>query len=167
MTRWSNVSDSRFPASLNSVVIQRTVYEGTHSGQIAFPGGKWETTDHSMKETALRECWEEIGVTADELDYVGKLTDVFTSVSSFLIEPHVFYWKAPRTNFTLSEREVAAVYAIDLCQLQDDANIVQIDVPIRNGIVLKAVPHFVLNDIRIWGATAIMLSELREVLRTV
>lgn len=152
---------------LNSVVIQRTVYDGSHSGQIAFPGGKWETSDASMLETALRECQEEIGVTADELNYIGKLTDVFTAVSSFLIEPHVFYWKTPRTDFTLSEREVAAVHTIDLCELQDDANIVHLDVPIQNGVVLKSVPHFVVNDIRIWGATALMLSELRLVLRSV
>jgi 8-oxo-dGTP pyrophosphatase MutT (NUDIX family) len=153
--------------TLRSIVIQRSVYEGTHSGQIAFPGGKWETTDSSLKETALRECSEEVGIGADELEYIGKLTDVFTVVSSFLIEPYVFYWRTPRSPLSLSEREVAAVYTIDMSALLDDQSIHYIDVPLRNGLTLKEVPHFVLGDIRIWGATALMLSELKLVLKSI
>jgi 8-oxo-dGTP pyrophosphatase MutT (NUDIX family) len=153
-------------SALHTLVIQRSVYEGTHSGQIAFPGGKWETDDASLKATALRECREEIGISEDELDYIGKLTDVYTAVSSFLIEPYVFYWNAPRSPLTLSEREVAAVYEINLEELIDDAVIRLIDVPVQNGIVLKAVPHFLLGDVKIWGATALMLSELKWILRS-
>lgn len=153
--------------ALKTLVIQRSVYEGSHSGQIAFPGGKWETTDASLKETALRECREEVGISADELDYIGKLTDVYTAVSSFMIEPYVFYWRTPRSSLTLSEREVAAAYTIDLEQLIDDAFIQRIDVPVQNGIVLKDVPHFVLGDVKIWGATALMLSELKWLLRSI
>ena len=152
---------------LQSIVIQRSVYEGTHSGQIAFPGGKWEVDDASLKETALRECAEEIGVVADELDYIGKLTDVYTAVSSFLIEPHVFYWKTPHDQLTLSEREVAAVYTLDLNNLLDDEIIQHMDVPIQKGVVLKNVPHFIFEEVKIWGATALMLSELKEVLRSI
>lgn len=153
--------------SLKAVVIQRSVYDGTHSGQIAFPGGKWETTDASLKETALRECSEEIGIGADELDYIGKLTDVFTVVSSFLIEPYVFYWKAPRSPLILSEREVAAVYTIDVKMLIDDSSIQHIDVPLQSGLKLREVPHFVFGDVKIWGATALMLSELKLLLKSI
>ena len=153
--------------TLHSLVIQRSEYEGTHSGQIAFPGGKWEIDDVSLMETALRECAEEIGIVARELDYIGKLTDVYTAVSSFLIEPHVFYWKRPHDQFTLSEREVAAVHTLDLSNLLDDTIIQHIDVPIQKGMVLKNVPHFIFEEVKIWGATALMLSELKEVLRSI
>jgi 8-oxo-dGTP pyrophosphatase MutT (NUDIX family) len=149
----------------HSVVIQRQVYDGTHSGQIGFPGGKWETDDASMLETALRECSEEIGVGADELEHVGKLSDVYTAVSSFMIEPYVFHWKTPRTTFITSEREVAAVYTISLHALLNE-EIERIDIPLQSGIVLKNVPHFVFGDTRIWGATALILSELKEVLKS-
>jgi len=152
---------------LQSIVIQRSVYEGSHSGQIAFPGGKWEINDPSLMDTALRECAEEIGIVAHELDYIGKLTDVYTAVSSFLIEPHVFYWKRPHDQFTLSEREVAAVHTLDLSTLLDDKIVQLIDVPIQQGMVLKNVPHFIFEEVKIWGATALMLSELKEVLRSI
>jgi 8-oxo-dGTP pyrophosphatase MutT (NUDIX family) len=152
--------------ALRTLVIQRSVYEGTHSGQIAFPGGKWETTDGSLKETALRECSEEISVGADELAYIGKLTDVFTVVSSFMIEPYVFYWKTPRSPLILSEREVAAVHTIDLEALLDDRSIQHKDIPLSQGLVLKDVPHFMLGNVSVWGATALMLSELKLVLKS-
>lgn len=150
----------------HSVVIQRQVYDGTHSGQIGFPGGKWEPDDNSMLETALRECSEEIGVGTDEVEYIGKLSDVYTAVSSFLIEPHLFHWKNPRTTFVTSEREVAAVHTIALQTLLN-GEVERIDIPLQSGIVLKNVPHFVFGGIRIWGATALILSELKEVLKSI
>jgi 8-oxo-dGTP pyrophosphatase MutT (NUDIX family) len=155
------------PDYLHSLVIQRSVYEGTHSGQIAFPGGKWESADVTGLNTALRECHEEIGVGADELQYIGKLTDVYTAVSSFLIEPHVFFWNRPRTDLQVAEREVAAVHSIPLKPLLDEKTIVYRDVLIKNGLVLKQVPHFDIYPVQIWGATALMLSELKMVLRSI
>lgn len=152
--------------TLQFLVIQRAEYDGTHSGQIAFPGGKWEQTDASLIATALRECEEEIGVSEAELDYVGKLTDVFTVVSSFLIEPHIFYWKTPRNQFLLSEREVAAVYPLSVDDLLDDNAVEYHNIPLKNGITLKDVPHFALGEVKIWGATALILSELKFVLQS-
>jgi len=148
------------------LVIQRAEYDGTHSGQIAFPGGKWEQTDTSLLATALRECEEEIGVTEAELTYVGKLTDVFTVVSSFIIEPHIFHWKNPHNQFTVSEREVAAVYSLSVADLLDEKAIEYHNIPLKNGITLKEVPHFALGEVKIWGATALILSELKLVFQS-
>jgi 8-oxo-dGTP pyrophosphatase MutT (NUDIX family) len=152
--------------SLQFLVIQRAEYDGTHSGQIAFPGGKWEQTDTSLLATALRECEEEIGVTEAELTYVGKLTDVFTVVSSFIIEPHIFHWKNPHNQFTVSEREVAAVYSLSVADLLDENAIEYHNIPLKNGITLKEVPHFALGEVKIWGATALILSELKLVFQS-
>ncbi|ASS47886.1 MAG: hypothetical protein A3D31_01685 [Candidatus Fluviicola riflensis] len=151
---------------LQFLVIQRAEYDGTHSGQIAFPGGKWEQTDDSLITTALRECEEEIGVTKDELEYIGKLTDVFTVVSSFIIEPHIFYWKTPHNKFTVSEREVAAVYSLSIDDLLTESAIEYHTIPLKNGVNLKEVPHFVLGEVKIWGATALILSELKLVFQS-
>jgi len=151
---------------LQFLVIQRAEYDGTHSGQIAFPGGKWEQTDTSLLATALRECEEEIGVTEAELTYVGKLTDVFTVVSSFIIEPHIFHWKNPHNQFTVSEREVAAVYSLSVADLLDEKAIEYHNIPLKNGITLKEVPHFALGEVKIWGATALILSELKLVFQS-
>lgn len=150
---------------LNSIVIRRSEYEGVHSGQIAFPGGKFDPEDEHLLRTALRECYEEIGVASDELTFLGNLSDVYTVVSSFLINPHVFHWKKPHDNFKLSQREVAGVYRLSLTELLREEAVQYFDVPVKNGIVLKSVPHFVVGDIRIWGATAVILSELKAILR--
>lgn len=151
--------------SLYSIVIKRSEYNGTHSGQIAFPGGKFEDEDENLIQTALRECFEEIGVEPEELHHLGSLSDVYTVVSSFLISPQVFHWKNPHTGFKPSEREVAAVYRLSLNELIQSEAVQHFDVSVNNGLVLKAVPHFVVGEIRIWGATAVILSELKYILR--
>lgn len=149
---------------LQTLVIRRQEYDGTHSGQISFPGGKWEQSDPSLQFTALRECEEEIGIPPGELQPVGKLTDVYVPVSSFLIEPYVFYWEEPHTHFLHSEREVASIHRLPINLLTDD-HIELIDVPLTNGQKLLQTPHFNTGEITIWGATALMLNELREVLQ--
>lgn len=151
---------------LQFIVIQRSEYDGTHSGQIAFPGGKWEQDDASLLATALRECEEEIGITEAELSYVGKLTDVFTVVSSFIIEPYIFHWKNPHNQFRVSEREVAAVYSLSVADLLDENAVEYHNIPLKNGITLKEVPHFALGEVKIWGATALILSELKLVFQS-
>lgn len=150
---------------LNSLVIRRSEYDGVHSGQIAFPGGKFDKEDQHLLQTALRECFEEIGVTANELTFIGSLTEVYTVVSSFLISPKIFHWKKPHDQFELSEREVAGVYRLPLNELLKEEAVQYFDIPVKNGLVLKSVPHFVVGEIRIWGATAVILSELKEILR--
>jgi len=149
---------------LKTLVIQRQQYEGTHSGQISFPGGKWEQSDTSLEYTARRECEEEIGIHRDELQLIGKLTNVFIPVSSFLIEPYAFYWPDPHDRFLPSEREVAAIHSLPISLLTDES-IELIDIQIPNGQKMLKIPHFGVGEIKIWGATALMLNELREVLR--
>lgn len=153
--------------TLNCIVIRRAEYDGVHSGQIAFPGGKFDEEDKHLIQTALRECNEEIGVTPEELTFIGSLSDVFTVVSSFLISPQVFHWKRPHERFTLSEREVAGVYKLSLNALIQEEAVQYFDIPVANGVVLKSVPHFVVEDLKIWGATAVILSELKVILQTI
>lgn len=97
-------------------LIQRPVYEGTHSGQIAFPGGKEEDTDSDMEFTALREANEEVGVIIEDVQVLGQLTEVYIPVSNFLVAPFVGIINyTPK--FIPDAREVEEVLELKLADL--------------------------------------------------
>jgi 8-oxo-dGTP pyrophosphatase MutT (NUDIX family) len=148
---------------LTTLVIRRQEYEGAHSGQISFPGGKWEDTDASLEATARREFEEEIGIPGSELELAGKLTNVFVQVSNFLIEPYVFFWPEPHFDFSAAEREVAAIHLLPVTVLTDES-IELVDIVLPHGGKLLQTPHFNTGEVMIWGATALILNELREVI---
>lgn len=145
------------------VLIQRQQYEGRHGGQVSFPGGKKDEEDRGLLETAIRESYEEIGVMLRKEEFIGKLTPVFIPVSSFHVEAHVFYLER-KPEFRKDEREVEAVFTIRIEELLDDTRILHTDIPLGNNMHLRNVPYFALENKIIWGATALMLNELKEVL---
>ena len=73
------------------VLTRRKVYNGVHSGQISFPGGKPEKSDDNLWATALRETHEEIGVSLDQIKHLRSLTEIYVPPSNFLIIPYVGY----------------------------------------------------------------------------
>lgn len=149
---------------LFSLVIERQTYDGTHSGQISFPGGKVEESDQNLMHTAIRECYEEIGLQLNETDFISELTPVFIPVSGFHVRPFIFYQEIEPTNFILSEREVYQLAHISLSELTNDENVVLKSLKVGN-VTLKDVPHFKINEVEIWGATALMLNELKHLLK--
>jgi len=151
--------------TLQCILIQRTEYTGKHSGQISFPGGKKDNEDADLLATAIRECLEEVGVDISSSEYLGKLTQVFIPVSGFLVEPHVFYYPEVPV-FVQQEREVAAVFTISLDELIAEDVISEMKVTTENKLVKMNVPCFAIRDKQIWGATALILNELREILIT-
>lgn len=151
---------------LYTLIIKRQEYNGNHSGQLSFPGGKSEENDKSLIHTALRECQEEIGISETELVHLEELTNVYIPVSGFHIEPHVFYWENPQTDFTISEREVATVIPVKLTELFDDNCIELRDISFPNGQVVTDLPHFCVGNHAIWGATALMINEMKELFST-
>lgn len=148
---------------LCTIVTRRQEYDGSHSGQISFPGGKKELDDTNLLETAIRECYEEIGVHAKNFELLKELTPLFVPVSQFLITPYVFYSSHKSFDYMRSEREVAAIYELDLLALYE-SEVVRIDIPIQADLTMKNVPHFKQGDILIWGATALILNELKDIL---
>ena len=147
--------------TLQCILIQRTEYTGKHSGQISFPGGKKDNEDADLLATAIRECLEEVGVDISSSEYLGKLTQVYIPVSGFLVEPHVFYYSEVPV-FVQQEREVAAVFTISLDELLAEDVISEMKVTTENKLVKMNVPCFAIRDKQIWGATALILNELRE-----
>ncbi|TSJ40186.1 NUDIX hydrolase [Fluviicola chungangensis] len=148
---------------LCTIVTRRQEYDGSHSGQISFPGGKKELDDTNLLDTAIRECYEEIGVHARNFELLKELTPLFVPVSQFLITPYVFYSPNKSFDYMRSEREVAAIYELDLLALYA-SEVVRIDIPIQADLTMKNVPHFKQGDILIWGATALILNELKDIL---
>ena len=147
--------------NIGILVTRRQTYDGKHSGQLSFPGGKKEESDPDLLQTAIRECFEEIGLMLSPDDLVGKLSQVYIPVSGFLIDPYVFYLDEKPSNFVLSEREVKQLHEVSLYPLFDDLAVIRRDVEVMPGQVVTDIPHFVQGDVAIWGATAILLNELK------
>lgn len=143
-------------------LIRRPEYEGTHSGQIAFPGGKVEESDRDIIHTALREANEEVGVIMDDVEVIGRLTDVYIPVSNFLVSP-VIGSIAYTPEFVPDPTEVAGILEMNIAHLvQHELTFEKIR--LSNGVRLE-VPTFQFQNNTIWGATALMLNELRWLLR--
>lgn len=144
------------------LLTQRASYKGTHSAQISFPGGKIEKLDKNLQETSLRETQEEIGVEASSVKIIRELTDVYIPPSNFLATPFLgFVEKQP--NFILNH-EVAKTIEVLVSDLLDDSNITT--VTLETSYMKKIeVPCFKINNHIVWGATGMMLSEIKELLK--
>ena len=143
-------------------LIKRPEYLGTHSGQVSFPGGKAEPGEDFM-QTALREGEEEIGVRTSEMKVIGRLSDFFVIPSNFMIVPVVAYSLSTPT-FVPQESEVVKILEGNLDELlRDDA--VHVKEILAAKIYPMLAPHFLIEREIVWGATAMMLNELRVVIR--
>lgn len=144
-------------------LILRPVYEGVHSGQVALPGGKVETFDDTYKMAALRETWEEIGVRNDKINVVKELTKVYVPPSNFWVHPFLGFAN-DSLDFILQEEEVAKVIEVPLTELLSETSVAfkKLSTSYAQNI---EVPSFLLDGYTVWGATAMMLSELKVFLK--
>jgi len=134
-----------------------------HSGQISFPGGMHEQADKSMLFTATRETEEEIGIQADTIEVLGPLTDLYIPVSNFLVYPFVGVIDYV-PSFIPQESEVQKVIEVPIEQLIDPATIQKTNIRMSENIILKEVPFYNIQGHVVWGATAMMLAELGELI---
>lgn len=144
-----------------TVFILRPTYEGVHSGQVSLPGGKKEPGDNDITETALREASEEIGVDSKDVRIIGKLTDLYIPPSNFLVTPVVGY-SLSRPSFRIDPFEVEKIIEADISLLLFEPIIEQMKITVRDGMEIEA-PAYIMNGNIIWGATAMIISELREI----
>jgi 8-oxo-dGTP pyrophosphatase MutT (NUDIX family) len=135
-----------------------------HSGQIAFPGGRYEEGDDDLAFTALRETEEEIGANAHEVEIIGQLTPLYIPVSEYLVHPFVGYMDY-RPPFVPDPREVASIIEVSFDHLRHPETVQQTDIRIFEGYLLRNVPYFNVEGRVVWGATAMMLNELVEAMR--
>jgi 8-oxo-dGTP pyrophosphatase MutT (NUDIX family) len=138
-------------------LILRPTYTGVHSGQVGFPGGGFDPIDADLTATALREAYEEVGVHPSEVRVLGHLTPLYVYASNYLVQPTVA-WIDYRPDFRLDPYEVAQLIEVPLLDLLSPSNrrVETWDLRGRTG----EVPFFAIQGHTIWGATAMMLSEL-------
>ena len=144
-------------------LMQRVPHEkDVHSGQISFPGGRFEESDDSLEFCALRETEEEVGVPIDDVTVLGQLSELHIPVSNFQVYPFVGFVKNTPT-FIPQPTEVQQIIEVPIEMLKDVSNQKTIDFRVRKNIILKDTPYFDFYGNQVWGATAMMLSEFRAV----
>ncbi|WP_161982171.1 NUDIX hydrolase [Dictyobacter alpinus] len=147
---------------LHLVLIRRASTLRSHSGEIAFPGGKVDPTDHSVVMTALREAHEEIGLQPELVQPLGVLDPVFTVVSNYLITPVVAYLPQGVGELVLQESEVAELVIVSLARLADPS-IAHTEQWTRNNQT-RTVHFYDYGHHRIWGATGRIIASLFDLL---
>ena len=151
--------------STKLILILRKTYKGVHSAQVGFPGGRREDEDLSFRHAALRETWEEVGVPISDIEIVKEMTELYIPPSNFTVYP--FLGVTPKTPiFIKQDEEVEDLIEVDIHDFLDDKSVKNVNVMTSLRKEME-VPAFILNDHIVWGATAMMLSEVKDLLKTV
>jgi 8-oxo-dGTP pyrophosphatase MutT (NUDIX family) len=146
------------------VFIKRPEYNGHHSGQVSFPGGKEDMIDQSLTDTAIRECFEEIGVSLTMNEYLGSLSPLYVIVSEFMIYPYVFYLSS-QPEFQIDQSEVNYLIRFPFDRLSESSLRKEKIMTFQETDYL--IPYYDIQNEMVWGATAMILSELIEIINKI
>jgi len=163
--RLSSVLLLLFPGkdgNLNTLFIERPGGNSIHSGQIALPGGKVESFDDSPRHAALRETEEEIGVPAISIEIIGTLTSLYIPASNFLVIPHIGVMNS-LPEFNPNPLEVTSIIELAVSDLLELQSLEKIFLTSYGNLY---APYFDIQGHSLWGATAMIVSEFREMIRT-
>ena len=144
------------------LLMERSGGPGVHAGQISFPGGKHEG-EETMLETALRETVEETGVDKEMIKTVGPLTPLYIPPSNFHVYPFVGYVNQ-LPEFKLSQLEVSRLLIPSVTELLEGRHSDN-EIFISSSGISVTAPCFLAGEDKIWGATAMMISELLDLLK--
>lgn len=150
----------------HTLLMLRPTYEGVHSGQVSFPGGKREPDDATLLDTAVREFREETGAAVPDLRVIGELSRVFIPPSNTVVTP-VVGWCEHLGTLRPDTREVARLIETSMDELLRE------DLLRRRSLYIQVlgreaeVPYWDIQGQVVWGATALMIAELRELLHRV
>ena len=136
---------------------------GVHSGQVAFPGGQVELEDHDFWSTALREANEEVGLASEKIKRVGALTPLYIPPSNFWVHPFIATSDEPQ-EASISQAEVQTYFDVDIFDLLESSAKEERLITVSSGAQL-ITPSYTLQGRTVWGATAMMLSEMEELIR--
>jgi len=151
--------------STNLLLILRKTYKGVHSNQVGLPGGKAEKSDDGLLTTALRETYEEVGVVPKDITVVKKISEIYIPPSNFIVQPFIGLYKNPKP-FIKQESEVELILEVPIKDFLDEGLIVSKKLTTSYAVDIE-VPAFELNGYIVWGATAMMLNEIKELLKQV
>lgn len=139
-------------------IIERTRKPNSaHSGQISFPGGRWEESDRDLEFTALRETEEEIGISKEEVQIIGKLSPLYIPVSNFRVHPFVGFI-GTKPEFQPESREVERILEINPFDFQKGKKKQVGKVKTDLGMTFT-VPYFDVHGHKMWGASAMIFNE--------
>ncbi len=144
-------------------LIVRNTYPGVHSSQIGFPGGKVEIEDKDLEETALRETHEEVGIPSHKIQIVKPFSKVYIPPSNFLVSPFMGI-SHEELSFIPDFDEVKSVLELPLFSFLDDNSITNVKMTTSYATDIE-VPAFMVEKYIVWGATAMMMSELKEAVK--
>ena len=138
------------------ILIKRNEYDGAHSGQMAFPGGKKDETDKNLQETATREVFEEIGIKIHPHE-LKPLKPHWVMVSNYWVQPY-YAIVNKKLEFSLNKREINRIFEIPVSFFKDPNQVDKHQLKIQDQLVWA--PRFVYEDQVIWGATALFLYQM-------
>lgn len=144
-------------------LMQRRAYNGVHSSQISFPGGKVELEDLNLEYTAKRETHEEIGINPENVEIVKELTKIYIPPSNFAVQPFIGLLKEP-PKFILQENEVQELIEVSITDFINEDNVVTKTVSTSYNKEME-VPAYLFNGHFVWGATAMILSEVKDLIK--
>ena len=147
------------------LLILRKTYKGVHSNQVGFPGGKEEKEDNGLLTTALRETHEEVGVHPLDVKIVKKLSTIYIPPSNFVVQPYLGLYPQPRP-FVKQESEVESLLEVPITDFLNENNLITRKLSTSYAMEIE-VPAFELNGHVVWGATAMMLNEIKELVKQV
>ena len=150
---------------LHLLLMKRREDNTAHSGQVSFPGGRFESTDADFKATALREAQEEVGIVSEEVDILGALTPLYIPVSNFNVYPYVGFAKQ-QPQYNLSQNEVSYTIEVPLSNLlhAERKTFTEVISPARPDYKMQVNAYKLEDGTIIWGATAMIISELEVIL---
>ena len=162
-TRQSAVLILLFPNgnSIDTLLIKRPVYDGPHSGQVSFPGGKFDEADSDIQATALRETFEEVGVSPSDISIIGQLTQLYIPVSNMMVHPFVGVIDF-KPLFKPDVKEVERIISAPINQLVNPKNRSIKVIPSHQKLI--TAPYFNISKEFVWGATAMILAEFVEII---
>ncbi len=165
LARLSSVLLLLFPEGdrLFTCMMKRPLTMKHHPGQVSFPGGKVEIEDETTEMTALREAREEVGVDPASVEVLGKLSDLYIEVSKFAIHPYLA-WTDRKPEFVINSDEVEELILFPVSEFVSNEIIAETELQTVTG--LTKVKYYPFNGKYIWGATAMILSELIEILKS-
>ncbi len=147
------------------ILILRKTYKGVHSAQIGFPGGKVEPEDKDLKDTAKRETEEEVGVPYDDIQIIKKMTTAYIPPSNFNVHPFIGYLE-DTPKLIKQDDEVEDIVLVDIDDFLNEDSLIEETLTTSYATELT-VPAFHLNGHVVWGATAMMLSEIKTLFKQV
>jgi 8-oxo-dGTP pyrophosphatase MutT (NUDIX family) len=142
---------------LHTVLTRRHANLRRHAGEISFPGGRRDPADSDLRETALREAEEEIGLARTDVTVLGVLPPTPTFVTNYVIHPYVGLIPAGK-RWEISPREVDTVLELPLAQISAGRTRTRLE---RRGFSFET-DAYVVGENLIWGATARILEHLLE-----